>query len=47
MGRNKEGSRREKKNRGVANTYSITILLETYLSRSTRYQDHPGLTLWF
>jgi len=31
----------------VANTYSITILLETYLSMSTRYQDPPGLTFQF
>ena len=28
----------------IANPYSITILLETYLSRSTLYQEPPGLT---
>jgi len=31
----------------VANKYSITILLETYLSRYTRYQEKPGLILRF
>ena len=31
----------------VENTYSITIIFKTYLSRFTRYQDQPALTLRF